>query len=69
MCGVTIPMRLLLQLEKHKDDPQAILELGVAHATMQAMELLQRGAPGIHFYTLNKSRATQMIFAALRSRF
>jgi methylenetetrahydrofolate reductase (NADPH) len=69
MCGVTIPMRLMLELERRKDDPQAILELGVAHATMQAMELLQRGAPGIHFYTLNKSRATQMIFAALRSRF
>ena len=69
MCGATLPMRLMLELERRKDNPQAILELGVAHATVQAMELLQRGAPGIHFYTLNKSRATQMIFAALRSRF
>jgi len=69
MCGATIPMRLMLELERRKDQPQAILELGVAHATVQAMELLQRGAPGIHFITLNKSRATQMILTALRARF
>lgn len=69
MCGATLPVRLMLELERRKDDPQAVLELGVAHATMQATDLLLRGAPGIHFYTLNKSRATQMIFAALRLRF
>jgi methylenetetrahydrofolate reductase (NADPH) len=69
MCGATIPMRLLLEMERRKDQPQAILELGVAHATVQCVELLQRGAPGIHFYTLNKSRATQMILTALRARF
>jgi methylenetetrahydrofolate reductase (NADPH) len=67
--GATIPMRLMLELEKRRDDVQAQLELGVAHATMQCVELLQRGVPGIHFYTLNKSRATQMILTALRSRF
>lgn len=69
MCGATIPMRLLLELERRRADPQAVLELGVAHATIQAVELLQRGAPGLHFYTLNKSRATQMILTALRARF
>jgi methylenetetrahydrofolate reductase (NADPH) len=69
MCGATIPMRLLLELERRRDQPQAVLELGVAHATVQCMELLQRGAPGIHFITLNKSRATQMILTALRSRY
>ena len=67
MCGATIPMRLRLQLEKYQHDPDAILQLGVAHATAQCIELLQRGAPGIHFYTLNKSRATRMILTALRS--
>jgi methylenetetrahydrofolate reductase (NADPH) len=59
----------LLELEKRRDDPQAILELGVAHATLQCVDLLQRGVPGIHFYTLNKSRATQMIVSVLRQRF
>jgi methylenetetrahydrofolate reductase (NADH) len=69
MCGATVPMRLALEMEKRKDDPEAIMQLGVAHATMQCVELLDRGAPGIHFYTLNRSKATRMILSALRTRF
>jgi len=69
MCGATVPMRLMLEMEKRKDDPEAIMQLGVAHATMQCVELLERGVPGIHFYTLNRSKATRMILSALRTRF
>jgi methylenetetrahydrofolate reductase (NADPH) len=68
MCGATVPMRLALELEKVKDNPEAITQLGVAHATVQCMELLDRGVPGIHFYTLNRSTATRMIVSALRAR-
>lgn len=68
MCGATVPMRLGLQLERVKDQPEALVQLGVAHATVQCMELLARGVPGIHFYTLNKSPATRMIVSALRAR-
>jgi methylenetetrahydrofolate reductase (NADPH) len=68
MCGATVPMRLALQLERVKDEPDALVQLGVAHATVQCMELLARGVPGIHFYTLNKSPATRMIVSALRAR-
>ncbi|MGZ3460050.1 MAG: methylenetetrahydrofolate reductase [NAD(P)H] [Archangium sp.] len=68
MCGATVPMRLELQLEREKDRPDALVQLGVAHATVQCMELLARGVPGIHFYTLNKSPATRMIVSALRAR-
>ena len=68
MCGATVPMRLALQLERVKDQPEALVQLGVAHATVQCMELLARGVPGIHFYTLNKSPATRMIVSALRAR-
>ncbi len=68
MCGATVPMRLGLQLERVKDQPEAVVQLGVAHATVQCMELLARGVPGIHFYTLNKSPATRMIVSALRAR-
>jgi len=57
-----------LQLEKVKDDPDAVAQLGVAHATVQCMELLNRGVPGIHFYTLNRSPATRMIVSALHTR-
>jgi methylenetetrahydrofolate reductase (NADPH) len=68
MCGTTLPMRLALQLEKVKDSPEAVMQLGVAHATVQCIELLSRGVPGIHFYTLNRSPATRMIVSALRAR-
>lgn len=68
MCGATVPMRLQLELEKVKDDPTAVMQLGVAHATVQCLELLQRGVPGIHFYTLNRSPAARMIVSALRAR-
>lgn len=67
MCGATIPMRLRQKLERNQHDPSAVLELGVAHATVQCIELLQRGAPGVHFYTLNRSKATRMIVSALRA--
>ncbi len=66
LCGATIPMRLALQLERMKDQPEAVMQLGVAHATVQCVELLARGVPGIHFYTLNRSPATRMIVSALQ---
>jgi methylenetetrahydrofolate reductase (NADPH) len=66
MCGATIPKKLQLALERRKDDPDAILQLGVAHATVQCVELLKAGVPGIHFYTLNRSRASRMIVTALQ---
>lgn len=68
MCGATVPMRLQLELEKCRDQPEAVAQLGVAHATVQCLELLSRGVPGIHFYTLNRSPASRMIVSALRAR-
>jgi methylenetetrahydrofolate reductase (NADPH) len=69
MCGATIPQALLEQLEAHHDPdkPESVLDLGVAYATLQCADLLARGAPGIHFYTLNKSPATRAIMAALKA--
>ncbi len=67
MCGATIPDELGRQLEGRADDPEAVAELGVAYATLQCSDLLARGAPGIHFYTLNRSTATRAILAALRA--
>jgi methylenetetrahydrofolate reductase (NADPH) len=66
MCGATIPPALLEALEWRSHDPDAVLQLGVSYATLQCAELLARGAPGIHFYTLNKSHATRAILSALR---
>ena len=67
MCGATIPARLRAELDLRADDPAAVAELGVAFATLQCADLLARGAPGLHFYTLNKSPATRAIVAALRA--
>jgi methylenetetrahydrofolate reductase (NADPH) len=66
MCGATIPPALLDQLESRAGDPDAVQELGVSYATLQCAELLARGAPGIHFYTLNRSPATRAILSALK---
>jgi methylenetetrahydrofolate reductase (NADPH) len=66
MCGATIPSPLLEALESRTGDPEAVLQLGVAYATLQCAELLARGAPGIHFYTLNRSPATRAIVSALQ---
>src|ERR687898_638676 len=67
MCGATIPADLERQLNGRADDPEAVAELGVAYATLQCSDLLARGAPGVHFYTLNRSPATRAILAALRA--
>ncbi len=66
VCGVAIPPAYLRQLELRAGDPAAVTELGVAYATLQCADLLARGAPGVHFYTLNKSPATRSILSALR---
>ncbi len=66
MCGASIPQRLLEALEWRAGDREAVLQLGVAYATLQCAELLARGAPGIHFYTLNRSPATRAILSAQR---
>lgn len=66
MCGATIPPELLTKLEACGDDSEAVLAVGVEHATVQCRDLIDRGAPGLHFYTLNKSPATRMIVENLK---
>lgn len=64
-CGATIPARLMAELDARRDEPEAIVDLGVAYATLQCVDLLSRGAPGVHFYTLNRSPATRAVVSAL----
>ncbi|MEA2253340.1 MAG: methylenetetrahydrofolate reductase [Solirubrobacteraceae bacterium] len=66
MCGSSMPEYVLGELEERRGSSEAITEFGVAYATMQCAELLAQGAPGIHFYTLNRSPATRAILSALR---
>jgi len=67
MCGASIPPPLQAALEVRRTDPDASLQFGVAYASLQAADLLRRGAPGIHFYTLNRSPSSRAILAALRA--
>src|SRR5215212_6009362 len=66
MCGAKIPGGLRRELELRGDQPGSVSDLGVAYATLQCADLLANGAPGIHFYTLNRSPATRAILTALR---
>jgi methylenetetrahydrofolate reductase (NADPH) len=66
MCGSEIPEGLRDELHTREDDAEAVLDFGVAYATLQCAELLAAGAPGIHFYTLNRSPATRAILSALK---
>ncbi|HEX4466118.1 MAG TPA: methylenetetrahydrofolate reductase, partial [Solirubrobacteraceae bacterium] len=66
MSGASIPDGLAAELQKRGDDEEAVLDFGVAYATLQCAELLAAGAPGVHFYTLNRSPATRAILSALK---
>jgi methylenetetrahydrofolate reductase (NADPH) len=67
MCGASIPAALRAAMEVRRADLDAARELGVAYASLQCADLLRRGAPGVHFYTLNRSPSTRAIVAALRA--
>ncbi len=67
MCGASIPPPLRAAMVVRRDDPESARELGVAYASLQCADLLRRGAPGVHFYTLNRSTSTRAILAALRA--
>ncbi len=63
--GAHLTPKLVRRLEVHGDDPEGQYAVGVYHAAKQAEELIAQGAPGIHFYVLNKSRAAALICRAL----
>ena len=66
LCGASIPDPLRRELHLRDGAPEAVLDFGVAYATLQCAELLAAGAPGIHFFTLNRSPATRAIVSALK---
>jgi methylenetetrahydrofolate reductase (NADPH) len=66
--GQSIPDALREQLEPAREDSEAVARIGVAWAKRQCLELVQKGTPGIHFYTLNRSPATRQILSYLREQ-
>lgn len=67
MCGAKIPPPLLAEMEANDGNKQAVIDTGIRYATRQCQELLRGGAPGIHFYTLNKSLSTRTILSSLKA--
>ncbi len=63
--GAKIPAALAKKLENHKDDTNTGYSIGIEYSIKQCTDLLKNGAPGIHFYTLNKSRATVEIYESI----
>ncbi|HYH34427.1 MAG TPA: methylenetetrahydrofolate reductase [NAD(P)H] [Nocardioides sp.] len=66
LSGREIPAEVRTRVERHVDDPAAVRAEGMRVAVELCEQLLEGGAPGLHFYTLNRSRATREIFAALQ---
>jgi methylenetetrahydrofolate reductase (NADPH) len=65
MQGSEFPEWLMSKLRAVEDDPEAVRRVGIAEATNLCRELLAGGAPGLHFYTLNRSTATREIYGNL----
>jgi methylenetetrahydrofolate reductase (NADPH) len=65
MCGAKIPHRLLKKLEAVESNPDTVHQVGVDYAAMQCRDLAFNDVDGLHFYTLNKSKATVEIVKAL----
>ena len=67
LCGATIPKPLLKRIEAVAGDRDAVIAEGIDYATRQCRELLEQGAKGVHFYTLNLSRSTKTVLENLRA--
>lgn len=65
-CGAEIPRWIRKRMEGFGDDRDAIRAFGLDVVTALCQRLLEGGAPGLHFYTMNQARATATIWRALR---
>jgi methylenetetrahydrofolate reductase (NADPH) len=65
--GTPIPAGIANAFAEVESDPQAVRELGVEIATKLCKELLEAGAPGLHFYTMNSSTATVEIYRRINN--
>ena len=69
MCGSTIPLGFRNMLEVYKDNPKAFREVGINYAVYQIMDLIAKGAPGVHLYVMNNATTAKEIIARLENVF
>jgi len=67
MCNANLPVNTVSKMEKYKDNPSEVEKIGVEFAVEQCLDLIENNVRGIHFYTLNKSKATIKIYNALQN--
>ncbi len=67
LSGTLLPPRFRAIVDRFGDDPAAMLEAGVAHATAQIVDLFANGVNNVHIYTMNKPEVAARIMANLRS--
>ncbi len=65
MCGAEIPRWLLWRLEAYGDDMRSLRAFGLDVTTELSKRLLEAGAPGLHFYTMNQVEPTRIIWTNL----
>jgi methylenetetrahydrofolate reductase (NADPH) len=65
MSGTEVPLELASRLHAVADRPEEVRRIGVEHATQLCRDLLDAGAPGLHFYTMNRAAATLEVCANL----
>lgn len=68
LCGARLPAPLLAELDRRKEDTEAVTRLGIEHAAAQCRGLIAEGVAGVHFYTLNRSRSTAEILRRIKTR-
>jgi methylenetetrahydrofolate reductase (NADPH) len=68
LIGATLPRTLRDRVEPVKDNKDEVARIGIEHAIEQCEELLDKGAPGIHFYVLNRSHHVQKVLEGLKAK-
>ena len=69
LCGASIPPKFAKMMARYEDNPQAMMDAGIAYAVDQIVDLLAHGVDGIHLYTMNKPEVAKRINASVRSLF
>ena len=69
MCGSTIPLDFRNMIETYADNPAVMREIGLNYAVYQIIDLIAKGAPGVHLYIMNRADTAVEIYGRLQSVF